>query len=208
MSDRSDGPSFGEVLREKYNLRVCFISLALLFLGCIVITGASFLSASIPDKRVAAPEEAESSWTTMLEILSDIFRDLGIAVLVAGVLAVTYDQWVREDYRDDSKHVLKAILREDSNFLDQCRRSGLRGIHPRLSFGVLDPKFDEIKQKAQENTKKGKPKPKLKILQTWMAGSRTELLRGIVNNQIRDAAEAGCEVWVLYYSPGWEKSLK
>lgn len=200
-------------------LKTATFALVLLLGGLISIVFSALLSASLPSPH--GEEGLPSPWQS-LEIVSHILRDLGIAAFISGLLGVGYEYWLRRDFlktsssnqkrafTEHSKELInqleevnlrstKQAFQENDQELHQLRAAGLERIYGDLSLETLGPKFQALIQKAQSASPEDK-KPRLRILQTWMAQGVSLRLEGIMK-MVSDCARAGCKVDMLLLNP-------
>jgi hypothetical protein len=125
-------------------------------------------------------------------VVGHVIRDLGIAILTAGVLGVAYEYKLRNDFVKTTTERLGHVLREHDRTLvaslEKFHKSGLERIHDSLPIELLEENFR-------------KPSPRIRVLQTW-TGFRDQGLMGLL---FTAAQTKGRTVQVLLLDPNSEQ---
>ena len=122
-----------------------------------------------------------------------LIRDVGIAILTAGVLGVGYEYKLRDDFVENTTKNLKKVLEEHDDelvkHLEKFRKSGLKDVHESLTIELLEENFKKLS-------------PRVRVLQTW-TGFRDD---GFMTMLGEAAQRKGCRVEVLLLDPMSEQA--
>lgn len=122
-----------------------------------------------------------------------LIRDVGIAILTAGVLGVGYEYKLRDDFVENTTKNLKKVLEEHDDelvkHLEKFRKSGLKDVHESLTIELLEENFKKLS-------------PRVRVLQTW-TGFRDD---GLMTMLGEAAQRKGCRVEVLLLDPMSEQA--
>jgi Domain of unknown function (DUF5919) len=118
-----------------------------------------------------------------------IFRDLGLAILISGLVGTGYELFTRQAFLGDVEHKLEEVVSRRYEELDQVRMSGLKTIHQEKFYARVEEKFRDAKKS-------------IRILQTW-SGEFPSLGRSL-----KLAAERGCEIRILLLKPNSEAAKR
>jgi len=113
MSERSATERLEALWRWIYRGTTTVVAAALTVAGIVSIVRATLI-----------PED---------EVWHPIFRDIGVAALVSGVLSTACEYFLRRAFLEDAINGLRKIFGERDEKLDQLERAGVKGIHPSLT---------------------------------------------------------------------------
>lgn len=150
--------------------RAVYHRTVLLLISILVLVGAALIL--LPSILHLGPD------STMREI----FRDFGIAVLVAGLVGTGYEYWLRNAFRAEVKQTLSQIINERHAELDKLRVAGVKTIYRVLPHAQLVDKFEGAERS-------------IRILQTWSGDFNA------IGYVLARAAKKGCEVNILLLNP-------
>jgi hypothetical protein len=120
------------------------------------------------------------NWNNELLIL--IVRDVGLALLIAGVVGSGYEFATRGSFLEEVERALEEVVGKRYEELDKVRASGLKTVHREKFYADVEEKFRDAKAS-------------IRILQTW-SGEFNSL-----GSPLRQAAERGCEIRILLLKP-------
>jgi len=111
-----------------------------------------------------------------------LLRDIGVTLLIAGLVATFYETLTREAFMREVEQTLDRIISERYKELDQLRIAGLNTIHEELYYANVAQRFREASNS-------------IRILQTW-SGDFNALA-----SSLKKAAERGCDIRILLLNP-------
>jgi hypothetical protein len=75
-----------------------------------------------------------------------IFRDLGLAILISGLVGTGYELFTRQAFLGDVEQKLKEVVSRRYEELDQVRMSGLKTVHQEKFYAHVEEKFRDAKK--------------------------------------------------------------
>jgi hypothetical protein len=116
------------------------------------------------------------------ELRTLLIRDIGLAVLIAGVVGSGYEFATRGAFLEEVQRALEDVVGKRYEELDKVRASGLKTIHKEKFYADVEEKLRDAKTS-------------IRILQTW-SGEFNSL-----GSPLKQAAERGIDIRILLLKP-------
>lgn len=170
MSNGSSG-------RSVYHSVTFSVVISMIFLG-FTLTVLPLLLHYLDPGHALHLRNLHGPWGTIL-------RDLGLAILIAGLVGTGYEVFTRRAFLEDVENTLDEVVTRRYEELDKVRMSGLKTIHREKYYARVEERFRNAKRS-------------IRILQTWSGEFHA------LGSSLKQAAERGCDIRILLLQPDSE----